>query len=50
MNLAEFTVPSKTIQLIFPRMLMAEIMLTDSRFAVNFTTGVSPTGARVVPE
>lgn len=50
MNLAELIAPSKVIQLIFPRMQIADIMPTDSRFAANLTTRVSLTGAQVVQD
>jgi hypothetical protein len=46
----EFIVPSKVIQNIAPRMLIADAMPIDSCFPRFLTTGVWPTGDHVLPE
>src|SRR6266536_1515507 len=47
---AEFMVPSKVIQNIAPRTLMADAMPIDSCFPRFLTTGVWPTGDHVLPD
>jgi hypothetical protein len=43
-------VPSKTEKRSAPLGVIAEIMFTECRAPVLFTTGVRPTGAQVAPE